>query len=154
MRKITRSFVLSLDGPPCSYCTCNRLCSRMEVDHVLPQVYLKEKIGKRNLLNIAINDPHNLYRVCSRKNSEKGGSLLSDRVAGDEFSGLKARSYLYMNSRYRLNMDSYMLSSLKSMSLMHRPFPFEIRRSTEIKNYMGQGNSFIDYFPLTVAEKY
>jgi endonuclease I len=154
MRKTTRSFVLSLEGPPCSYCTCNRLCSRMEMDHVLPKVYLKSKIIRSDILSVALNDPHNLYRVCNRKNSEKAATLLSDSVAGDEFSGMKARSYLYMNWRYGLNMDQYLLSSVKSMSLMHRPFNFEIRRSKEIAHYTSQGNPFIEYFPLSVAEKY
>jgi len=154
MRKTIRTFVLGLQGPPCSYCTCNQLCSRMEVDHVLPQDYMRKTIKNRNVLVQAVNDPHNMYRVCNRKNLEKGSSLLSEKFAGDEFSGLKARSYLYMNTKYSLNMDEYFLSTLKSMSLMHRPFPFEIRRSKEIAHYTGQGNSFIDYFPLTVAEKY
>jgi endonuclease I len=154
MRKITRSFVVSLDGPPCSYCTCNTLCSSLEVDHVLPKTFLIKNINSIKILKNAINDPHNLYRVCNYKNSEKGSSLLSDRVAGDDFSGMKARSYLYMNLKYRLNMNEYMLSSLKSMSLMHNPFSFEIRRSKEIAHYTGQVNSFIDYYPLNVAEKY
>ncbi len=154
MKKSMKGIVLALDGPPCSYCTCARLCSSINVDHVLPQSYLRNNIESAKLLTVAINDPHNLYRVCEKKNKEKGSSLLSDRVAGDEFSGLKARSYLYMNWKYSLRMDQYLLSDLKSISLMHRPFLFEIRRSKTISYYNGQSNPFIDHFPLTISERF
>ena len=154
MKKSMKGIVLSMDGPPCSYCTCGRLCSPMNVDHVLPQSYLRNHIEDTRTLNVAINDLHNLYRVCERKNKEKGSTLLSDRIAGDEFSGLKARSYLYMNWKYQLQMDPYLLSAIKSASLMHAPFPFEIRRSKTISYYNGQSNPFIDYFPLSVASKF
>ena len=154
MQKSMKGIVLSLDGPPCSYCTCSRLCSPIDVDHALPQSYLRNNIENKRQLNVAINDPHNLYRVCRRKNREKGSSLLSDRLAGDEFSGLKARSYLYMNWRYTLGMDSYLLENLKTFSLMHPPFLFEIRRSKTISYYNGQANPFITHFPLTVAERF
>lgn len=154
MKKSMKGIVLSMDGPPCSYCTCGRLCSPMNVDHVLPQSYLRNHIEDTRTLNVAINDLHNLYRVCERKNKEKGSTLLSDRIAGDEFSGLKARSYLYMNWKYQLQMDPYLLSDLKSFSLMHAPFLFEIRRSKTISYYNGQSNPFIDYFPLTISERF
>ena len=152
--KRIKNFVMALQGPPCSYCTCGVLCSSGTVDHVVPKDFIYKNLRKRELLNEALHDPHNLFRVCDRKNAEKGNSLLDDKLAGDEFSGLKARSYLYMNSRYGLSMNPHYLSSLKSLSLMHRPFLFEIRRSREISQYIGHVNSFVEYFPLTVCEKY
>ena len=154
MKKSMKGIVLALDGPPCSYCTCGKLCSPINIDHVLPQSYLRNNIESSKLLNVAINDPHNLYRVCERKNKEKGSSLLSDRIAGDEFSGLKARSYLYMNWKYSLGFDEYFLSEIRSASLMHAPFLFEIRRSKTISYYNGQSNPFIEYFPLSIASKF
>jgi endonuclease I len=149
-RQRIRNFVMDLQGPPCSYCTCNVLCSNRTVDHVVPKDYIYKNLKKRNLLHEAINDPHNIYRVCDRKNAEKGSSLLSNKLAGDEFSGLKARSYLYMHAHYNL-FDEYFLSDLKSISLLHRPFPFEIRRSREISQYIGHINTFVEYFPLTIG---
>ena len=149
--KRIRNFVMALQGPPCSYCTCGVLCSSGTVDHVVPKDFIYKNLKKRNMLNEAINDPHNLFRVCERKNTEKGNSLLDDKLAGDEFSGLKARSYLYMHSRYDLNINSHFLSDLKTFSLLHRPFLFEIRRSREISQYIGHLNTFVEYFPLTIA---
>ena len=150
--KRMKSFVMALQGPHCSYCTCGALCSSGTVDHVVPRDFIYKNLRKRDLLNEALHDPHNLFRVCDRKNAEKGNSILDDKLAGDEFSGLKARSYLYMNSRYGLNYNPYFLSQLKSYSLMHRPFLFEIRRSREISQYIGHVNSFVEYFPLTVSQ--
>ena len=149
--KRIRNFVMALQGPPCSYCTCGVLCSSGTVDHVVPKDFIYKNLKKRNMLNEAINDPHNLFRVCERKNTEKGNSLLDDKLAGDEFSGLKARSYLYMHSRYDLNINSHFLSDLKTFSLLHRPFLFEIRRSREISQYIGHLNTFVEYFPLTLG---
>ena len=153
-QKRIRNFVMALEGPPCSYCTCGVLCSSGTIDHVVPKDFIYKNLRKRTLLNEALHDPHNLFRVCDRKNAEKGNSILNNQLAGDEFSGLKARSYLYMNSRYNLGFNPHFLNDLKSFSLLHRPFLFEIRRSREISQYIGHVNSFVEYFPLTVSEKY
>ena len=153
MRRGMRGFILSLEGPPCSYCFCNKLCGDAEIDHVVPQFYLKNKISNRKFLFDAINDPHNMYRVCHDQNSRKGKYLLSIKASEFEFAGLMARSYLYMNSTYHLQFDSYFLETLKYLSTFHPPFPYEVRRSRQISQYTGHINTFIEYFPLTISTK-
>ena len=146
MRKNTRSFILTLTGPPSSYCTCNKLCSDLEIDHVVPQKFLKEKIYNRKNLISAINDPHNIYRCCSIENRKKGHSLLKDEFAGNEFSGLKARSYLYMIWKYNMKIEKPFIESLNTMNRLHSPFKYEKKRSLEILSNNGQRNPFIYYY--------
>ena len=143
MRKFTRNFILKLSGPPSSYCTCNKPCSDIEMDHVVPQKYLRENISDRKKLNDALNDPYNIYRCCSIKNRKKGHKLLSNDIAGDEFAGLMSRSYLYMNWRYKMKINKDLLATLKCMDRLHSPFTYEKKRSEEIKEYNGQTNPFI-----------
>lgn len=152
MKKGLRNFILNLPGPPSSYCTCNKLCSDVEIDHVVPQKFLKENINKK--LENALNDPHNLYRCCSHKNREKGHSLLNKKKeAGDDFSGLLARSYLYMIWKYNIEISKEILTEIKTMNNLHSPFIFERNREAEIKYYTGQGNPFINCYP-TIKDKY
>jgi hypothetical protein len=141
--KNMREYILSLDGPPCSYCVCSKICTVAQIDHVVPKFLLKRKILDKELLKQAMRDPHNLYRVCQRKNSEKGSSILSIQEAGDEFSGMKARSYLYMNKKYRLNFSHEYVELLKTIDRLHEPFPFEIRRAKKIMEDMKIENIFV-----------
>lgn len=143
MRKFTRKFILSLPGPPSSYCTCNKLCSPIEIDHVVPQKYLKENITDRKKLNDALNDPYNIYRCCANKNRKKGHTILTNDIAGDEFSGLMSRSYLYMKWRYKMKISKNLLSTIKCMDRLHSPFTYEKKRSDKIKEYNDQINPFV-----------
>jgi endonuclease I len=151
MKKGLRNLVLNLPGPPSSYCTCDKLCSSIQIDHVVPQKFLKEKINK-NLKN-ALNDPHNLYRCCSNKNKQKGHSLLNKKEAGNDFSGLLARSYLYMIWKYDIEVSKEFLTEIKTMNNLHSPFVFERNREAEIRSHTNQGNPFINRYP-TIKDKY
>lgn len=153
MKKSLRNFILNLSGPPSSYCTCNKLCSPIEIDHVVPQKFLKQKITDKKKLSDALNDPHNLYRCCSYKNRKKGHNLLTQNYPGDEFSGLLARSYLYMIWRYSISTDKNLFSTAESMNTLHSPFTFERKRMEEIRFYNGQTNPFIKYYHGT-KDKY
>lgn len=148
-----RKFVATLDGPPCTYCSCSKLCSKSTVDHVVPVSYLQTRIGSRAVRQRAINDPHNLYRCCSKLNGEKGARLLSEADNENPHSGLMARSYMYMNWRYQLDLDEYLLSTIKSLSLYQGPTMFERHRARLVYHYTGQSNPFIEYFPLTIAQR-
>lgn len=154
MQESAKKFVLRLPGPKSSYCSCERLCSGVNVDHVVPKKELKNRIKHTKRYHSAVNDPHNLYRCCVLINREKGCDLLEEKHSGNEFAGLMARAYLYMNSEYQLGFSETQLEIWKGMSVLHEPFPFERKRSLLIAAYSGNNNPFIDYYPSTLHSRY
>lgn len=159
MKKVTQDFVIALPGPVSTYCNCNKACSNIVLDYVVPKKFLysgislENKNGK-NELDYALNDPHNIYRCCLKSQQRKGNSILTDKYAGDENTGLMARSYLYMNERYRLKFSSLLVSKWKELSVMHSPHRFERQRSLKIAACTGFSNSYIDLYPSTIHSKY
>jgi len=153
MRKALRDLVLNLPGPTSSYCACNKSCSAIEMDHVLPKKFLKQHISDKGKLTLALKDPHNLYRCCSIKNRKKGHQLLKDKDVGNDFSGMMARSYLYMFWRYKIKPDAKLKSTVECMNTIHTPFKFERERDEKIRIFNGQRNPFIYNYP-DLKDKY
>ena len=145
MNKSVRKFVLDLKGPVSTYCNCKNPCSRLEIDHVIPIWFLKRNV-KRKYLKSAINDPHNLYRCCRKLNGEKGGIMLDAKYKTDERTGLMSRSYLYMTWRYDLTFYNEYLNDLNTMSFIHQPEKFEIKRNLKIAENTGLENPFITHY--------
>jgi hypothetical protein len=154
MKKATQDFVIALPGPVSTYCNCNKACSNIVLDYVVPKRFLYSRISLKNELDYALNDPHNIYRCCLRSQERKGNSILTDKYAGDENTGLMSRSYLYMNERYRLKFNSLSVSKWKELSMMHSPHRFERQRSLKIAAYTGFSNAYIDLYPSTIHSKY
>lgn len=150
MRKTTRDFVLSLKGPKCLYCNCFPLCSKVEIDHIVPVSFLRNVSS-----NKCLDDPHNLYPCCSFLNQRKGSSLIviDNHFIGNEISGVVARTYMYMQWKYNIFFPHKMLSHLRSMSLLHKPFEFEKERSIEIRNKYNLVNPFIEKYPNILFTK-
>ena len=138
-----RNFILNLPGFN-SYCNCDKLCSAIQIEHVMPRRVLK----KSKQFSIADKDPHNLYRCCHVLNREKGSLVLGQGYHGNEFGGMLARSCLYMNYKYDLKFHFKTVTTWNNLSLFYPPFEFEYRRSEIIKEKIGNANIFIDEFPL------
>jgi len=149
---MNRNLILNLRGPQSTYCNCNKLCSSLEIDHVLPAWYIRQNVDKKSLKS-SLLDPHNLYRCCSSINRKKGASLLDVNSTGQEISGLMSRSYLYMNWKYDIYFDEEILFYLKTMSIINKPFPFEIERSQKIYEKTGKKNPFIQHYPKVTFQK-
>ena len=64
-----KNLVRVMPGPK-SYCKCERMCSQVTVDHVIPKSFIK-----RTMSISCANDLHNLYPCCSKLNGEKGSKL-------------------------------------------------------------------------------
>ena len=148
MKRGIKKIVRQLPGFT-SYCECVKLCSNMEVEHVVPKSFLKKVLinGKFNQAN---NDMHNLFRCCSRINSQKGAGLLGvDWDAGSHNSYL-ARSALYMDWKYGLEIPDYLLMEWKLMALEIEPLEFEYERNNIISSHQGNDNVFITEFPGSI----
>jgi endonuclease I len=121
----------------------------------MPRKFIHDSLSRTGgsawTLSRAQMDVHNLQRCCAKGNRLKGTRMLSVRDMDGEFSGIVARTYLYMNWRYQLGVDQCTLSTWKSLSLYVHPSLYERQRARSIAHYTGQANWFVDLFPLTVA---
>lgn len=138
---MARKFILELPGIA-SYCNCEKLCSKLEIEHVYPKILLKKKLD-RKLFLIANSDPHNLFSCCSYLNKQKGYSLLGKNYDAGIFNGMLARSCLYMNFSYNLKTEKEIVTIWNNYSLLYPPFSFEYERSEIIGKYTGKVNPFI-----------
>ena len=143
MKNSVRKFIKSLPGPK-SYCDCNKLCSSLEIEHVVP-IYLLNKNKKNNYKNYkkSINDPHNLYVCCREINRKKGTRLVGKEFYPDKYEGMLARSSLYMNWKYDLSIDALTLDCWEIMDWCCGPKKFEHDRNKIIQNKTGDINPFI-----------
>lgn len=142
MRQRYRKFILDLPGTN-SYCNCEEPCSPIEIEHAYPRALLKRKLDRRTFL-IANKDPYNLHKCCRNINSKKGNYLLGKTYFGDEFSGMIARSCLYMDETYSLQNDTKLVKMWNNFSLMYPPFETEFDKAEIIKKHTGKSNFFID----------
>jgi len=145
-----RKFVRRLPGP-LSYCNCVKPCSELQSDHVIPKSFLKERIDNPKKLAKAVNDGHNMYSCCENINQEKDGKMLGVDFTGGQNNPHLARSALYMNDTYELNVDEETVHKWEVMSMEMEPWEFEILRSKLIKVKQGNGNRFIDKYPEKVS---
>lgn len=149
MKRI-RKTVLNLPGP-ISYCTCDRACSQRTVDHVVPQSLIKKQMKGRSDLKKALNDYHNLYGCCRELNQKKSNKLLGKNYRKNGHESYLARSALYMNETYKLNVDRKIVRKWKTMSIMEEPHEFEKVRSLAIQIEQGNGNPYIDEYPGLIS---
>ena len=139
MRTQIRKFVLSLPGPK-SYCDCENLCSKVELEHVLPKFIIKKQ-GVTS--KTALNDPHNLYSCCSYINRNKGCKVVGVDYDCAEFNGILSRSCLYMNQQYNLKVDKNWIRTWKNFALYYPPHEFEYERNEIIYQQTGIVNPFL-----------
>lgn len=144
MKPKLRKFILELPGP-ISYCDCNSLCSKPEIEHVYPKMLLRKKLSGKLFIS-ANKDPHNLFKSCSQINRKKGCLLLGDGFDAYEFNGMLARSCLYMNYTYSLETDKTIILRWRNFSLLYPPLHFEYERSHMIKESFNHSNPFIDLY--------
>ncbi len=148
MFKKSKQIVRELPGFT-SYCSCTKLCSNLEVDHMIPKHFLKKKLVN-GTFNQANSDMHNLFRCCNRINNPKGHKLLGvDWDAGDHSTYL-ARTALYMDMQYDLGVPEDLLLVWKEMALRTDPLEFEHERNEIIKHKQGRDNPFISEFPSSI----
>lgn len=140
--KNLRNFILVLPGPQ-SYCKCEKLCSPLTIEHVVPKSFIKNS----NLSVKVANDLHNIYPCCSKMNSDKGSMLFGkDFLFGDNISdhtGALSRACLYMHDKYNLQIDRTTLSIWKGLDEMYYPQEFEIIRNDMIYRKTGNNNNFL-----------
>lgn len=145
-----RKFIRTIPGPM-SYCNCVKGCSEIQVDHVVPKSFLKSNIKNPKNLARAVNDGHNMYTCCENINQSKDDKLLGVNFTAGKNNNHLARSALYMNSTYDLNVDQEVLHTWEVMSMEMEPWEFEILRSKLIKDRQGEGNKFIDMYPAKIS---
>ena len=145
MNKSIRSFVLKLPGPK-SYCNCKVYCSKLEVDHVIPQKLLKTQLNGK-ILKKSLKDKHNLYSCCQKMNRRKGMKIFGDDfILTNKFNGRLARSSLYMKWKYNLVIDYHIIQNWENYSQMFPPDKYEYKRSKLIKTYNPVLESYSDKF--------
>lgn len=147
MRRL-RPIVRKFPGP-FSYCSCERLCSKLTLEHVVPKKFLKDNLRKEHI-NRAVVDPHNLTRCCSRLNSAKSHHLLGDHPQStyDDFhNSYLSRISLYMLEKYDLSVPDDLYTKWKWMNLKHEPFIFEKERNQQIVKLQGDSNIYITNYP-------
>ena len=144
-----KSFIKKLPGPK-SYCKCDRLCSALEIEHVVPKMILKTGFD----FNSAKNDPHNLYACCSIINRDKGHKLFAkDFLLGDSYhKGALSRSCLYMYETYSLPIDKKVVAIWRHFHKDYPPHSFEIQRNALIQDFCGKHNYFLDDYIVNFDE--
>lgn len=138
-----RRFILQLPGVS-SYCNCSKLCSALELEHAYPKSLLKRKLNRSDFLK-ANKDPHNLHKCCSKMNRLKANHLLG-KAYFHEFSGIIARSCLYMNETYSLKTESKLVKKWNNLSLIYPPLQDELERSKIIEEEIGIVNYYIEKY--------
>lgn len=152
MSKNHRLIIKKLPGP-ISYCDCKKLCSRVEIDHVIPKSLLKRKTSRR--FSSANRNMHNLHRCCHKVNNPKSAALIglnytTGLLIHDSYL---ARIALYMDEKYDL-LDYKHIVKLKEISLTHKPFDYEIERNRIVTDIQGDNNDFITDFPDKILSYY
>jgi endonuclease I len=148
-KKGLKPFIKNLPGPH-SYCKCDKLCSRLEVEHVIPKMILKTGFD----FNVSKKDPHNLYKCCSRINRDKGHKLFGkDFVLDNSYhKGALSRSCLYMYETYKLPIDKKVVSIWRHLHKEYPPHPFEIQRDILIQKFCNTRNYFLDDYSVNFDE--
>ena len=136
-----RRFVLQLPNVS-SYCDCQKLCSPAEVEHAYPRSLLKKKLSKKVFLE-ANKDLHNLHKCCRNVNRLKADSLLG-KTYFREFSGIIARSCLYMDETYSLKTSPDLIKKWYNLSLIYPPSETELERAEKIEERTGKSNYYIE----------
>ena len=145
-----KRFVKSLPGP-ISYCNCVKACSDIQVDHVIPEAYLKQKIPNNpRKLQKALKDPHNMYSCCENINQRKADKMLGKDFSTGQNDPHLSRAALYMNETYELDVEEDILHKWKVMNMEMEPWDFEYERSNKIKKRNGKGNKFVGSYPTKV----
>jgi hypothetical protein len=140
--KFIKKFIRNLPGPP-SYCKCSVLCSPLEVEHVIPNGFLKRQ--PRTLPGARWN-PHNLYTCCSYINRNKADKLYGDGFSLPEYSyhhGALARACLHMTEYYDLKVRKDLLHFWIEKHHQHPPEPFEFHRNELIFEKTGSLNTYV-----------
>ena len=148
MRREIKKIVKKLPGS-FSYCKCETPCSQLTVEHLLPIKLLKNKIKSKNTLNEAKNDMYNLYSCCQKINQAKAAKIFGKDFHHNELEGPFSRSCLYMNNKYKLNLDSNIVEKWKFMSNNSPPFNFEKHRAFVIQTCSFKTNHYIESFNET-----
>ena len=151
MKNSIRKFIQNLPGPK-SYCGCNKLCSPLEIEHVVPISLLKQKKNKN--YKKSINDPHNLFYVCSEINSKKSSALLlEDYMPPDRLHlSYLSRAALYMDWKYELSVSPELLLKWKYWALQSEIISFELEKNqTIVESELKYGdNPFLSEFPSKI----
>ena len=140
-KETMKRFIRNLPGVS-SYCDCLTICSSIEVEHAYPRSLLKRKLCRSDYL-IANKDMHNLHKCCSILNRMKYNYLLGDNYIADEFSGIIARSCLYMDDEYKLQTSSTLVNAWYNFSLLYPPLENELARVKLIEEKTGKINRFV-----------
>ena len=146
MKHKFKGIVRNLPGPQ-SYCKCDKLCSKLEVEHVIP----KEILKKHPQFNQSFIDLNNLYTCCKRMNRQKGTDLFGKHFMLDNeksfHTGALARACLHMNEVYSLKIDKKIVAIWKELHQNHAPHDFEFERDEIIYEITQRGNIYLeDYF--------
>jgi len=153
MKNNTKHLIKNLPGPK-SYCNCNKLCSPLELEHVMPEKVLIQKL-QGNLLNKAFNDPHNIYNCCRKINRKKSYLIPIIQFKVHYFNGILSRSCLYMNDTYNLGFDMETINRWKVSSLLYEPSDSEIERSYLISTKtIYAANNYIRDYPYSCMTHY
>ena len=141
--KLVKSLVQELPGPK-SYCNCERLCSPITIDHVVPKKILKQGMNFRE----SSVDPHNLYACCQKLNQEKASLVFGNHFMLNndvsEHTGALARSSLYVYDRYRVPFDGKIRALWRQLHSIHEPKQFEYDRDDIIFEYTGTRNHYLN----------
>ena len=143
MKKNVKLFIQSLPGPQ-SYCKCEKLCSPLEIEHVVPNALLR----KHDNFGMSTSDPNNLYTCCKKMNRQKNTKLFGkDFVLDNEMSyhtGPLARACLHMLDAYELNIPRETVALWEILDQNHIPQDFEYERDDLIIEKTGRGNMYLE----------
>lgn len=137
-----RRFILELPGPA-SYCSCDSICSGLEIEHVLPKSFIKRRTSPKKFSQ-ANRDPHNLFSCCQILNREKSHFILGVDYDAEEHNGRLARACLHMNAHYNLGSEDWWVKVWNNYSLLYPPEPTEYARNRIIYEKTGVRNKYIE----------